>query len=161
MRSYLQGRGATEPGPGSGSGGVALRAVVSATCDRFLDLPMRLNVDLAEGAHIDAAQAAALDQALASLLLNVRDHADAESVVVHADAPPAGDGGTQMWVVTLHDDGVGFEVSAASMGVGLRQVVVGEMRRRGMDVTISSTPGVGTTVTLTGPCLRMSDEAAR
>lgn len=161
MRSYLQGRGATEPGPGSGSGGVALRAVVSATCDRFLDLPMQLNVDLAEGAHIDAAQAAALDQALASLLLNVRDHADAESVVVHADAPPAGDGGTQMWVVTLHDDGVGFEVSAASMGVGLRQVVVGEMRRRGMDVTISSTPGVGTTVTLTGPCLRMSDEAAR
>ncbi|GAA4110365.1 hypothetical protein GCM10022415_03980 [Knoellia locipacati] len=161
MRSYLQGRGATQVGPASGAHGVALRDVVGATCDRFLDLPLHLNVDLAEGAHVDAGQAAALDQALASLLLNVRDHAGAESVVVHADAPPAADGDAETWVVTLHDDGVGFEVSAASMGVGLRQVVVGEMRRRGMDVTISSTPGVGTTVTLTGPCLAMSDEGTR
>lgn len=160
MRSYLQGRGATDAVV-PGTGGVELRAVVSATCDRFLDLPLQLNVDLAEGAHVDAASAAALDQALASLLLNVRDHADAESVVVHADAPPVGPGEDETWVVTLHDDGVGFEVSEATMGVGLRQVVVGEMRRRDIDVSISSTPGVGTTVTLTGPCLSMTGEGAR
>ena len=161
MRSYLQGRGASELVPSSSDRAVALRSVLSATCDRFLDLPLQLNVDLAEGAHLDAGQAGALDQALASLLLNVRDHADAESVVVHADAPPPADGEPETWVVTLHDDGVGFEVSSATMGVGLRQVVVGEMRRRGMDVRISSTPGVGTTVTLTGPCLPMSEQANR
>jgi len=161
MRSYLQGRGAAEDTVDLGPGGVELRAVVSATCDRFLDLPLQLNVDLAEGAHVDAARAAALDQALASLLLNVRDHAEAESVVVHADAPPVGAGEDETWVVTLHDDGVGFEVSQATMGVGLREVVVGEMRRRDIDVSISSTPGVGTTVTLTGPCLTMSGEGAR
>lgn len=161
MRSYLQGRGATANTLDTDASGVPLRSVVGATCDRFLDLPLHLNDDLAEGAHLDAGRAVALDQALASLLLNVRDHAGADAVVVHADAPPVEHGEEETWVVTLHDDGVGFDVDEATMGVGLREVVVGEMRRRGMDVSISSTPGLGTTVTLTGPCLSMSDEGAR
>ena len=160
MRSYLQGRGATDDALSTNPRGVALQSVVTKTCDRFLDLPLQLNLDLAAGAHVDGRHATALDHALASLLLNVRDHARAESVVVHADVPPVPDGTTETWVVTLHDDGVGFDV-ARGMGVGLREVVVGEMRRRGMDVEISSTPGLGTTVTLTGPCLSVSDEATR
>lgn len=147
IQSYLRGRGAHGDAVTPVGDLVSLPAVLTATSNRFLDLPLHANVDLAEGAMIPATSAAPLDLALASILLNIRDHARAETVVIHADAPLDHDG---EWIVTVHDDGVGFEVSADALGVGLREVVIGELSRHGIAADVESTPGLGTTVTIRG-----------
>jgi signal transduction histidine kinase len=152
MRSYLQGRdhAGSLPSAADGTPGpVPLPHAVSRVCDRFGDLPLHATLDLADSVVLDAAAAEALDHALASVLLNVRDHSRAETVVIYADAPDelAGDAG-DAWVLTVHDDGVGFTADPGTFGVGLREVVINQLRPHGMDVEVSSTPGLGTTVTI-------------
>lgn len=141
MRSYLRGRDA-QASDGEGPS-VGLVPVVKRVCDRFADLNVVASLDLGTGLRIPAAQAEALERALGSLLLNVRVHARAHEVVVHLDG--TGEGG---WTLTVHDDGVGFDPASVTAGVGLREVVVGELRRRGVDVEIVSAVGEGTTVTV-------------
>lgn len=141
MRSYLRGRDA-QASDGEGPS-VGLVPVVKRVCDRFADLNVVSSLDLGTGLRIPAAQAEALERALGSLLLNVRVHARAHEVVVHLDG--TGEGG---WTLTVHDDGVGFDPASVTAGVGLREVVVGELRRRGVDVGIVSAVGEGTTVTV-------------
>ncbi len=153
MRSYLRGRDHTDPflsASGTGPGGpVSLPHAVGRVCDRFSDLPLHATLDLADAVVLDDAAAEALDHALASVLLNVRDHSRAETVVIHADADePAGDDSS--WVLTVHDDGVGFTPDPQQFGVGLREVVINQLRPHGMEVDVSSTPGLGTTVTFNG-----------
>ena len=92
-----------------------------------------------------AAIAHHLAAALRSLLLNVRQHAQAGRVVLHAAEDEDGTG----WEVTLHDDGIGFDTSATAFGVGLREVVVEQLARSEVSVEISSIRDLGTTVTLT------------
>ena len=163
MRSYLQGRDHTGPlltAAGGHGGPVTLPHAVRRVCDRFSDLPLHATLDLADTVVIDDAAAEALDHALASVLLNVRDHSRAETVVIHADSgdsadEPAADAADpsdagEPWVLTVHDDGVGFDADPETFGVGLREVVVGQLRPHGMDVEVSSTPGLGTTVTING-----------
>ncbi|WP_353950892.1 ATP-binding protein [Knoellia sp. S7-12] len=147
MRSYLQGHGQAgqtltqDLGP---TRQVTLPRAVSQVCDRFSDLPLHVTLDLADTVELDVAAAEALDHALASVLLNVRDHAQAETVVVHADAD------AHSWVLTVHDDGVGFVADPRRFGVGLREVVIAQLRPHGMEVLASSRPGIGTTITFTG-----------
>ncbi|MFD8971659.1 MULTISPECIES: sensor histidine kinase [unclassified Streptomyces] len=141
MRSYLRGGDAyAAEGEGPSAG---LVPVVRRACDRFADLNVVASLDLGTGLRIPAAQAEALERALGSLLLNVRVHARAHEVVVHLDG--TGEGG---WTLTVHDDGVGFDPASVTAGVGLREVVVGELRRRGLAVGIVSAAGEGTTVTV-------------
>ncbi|WP_193384197.1 sensor histidine kinase [Streptomyces sp. SS] len=142
MRSYLRG---TEAGAADAEGpSTGLVPVVRRVCERFADLNVVASLDLGAGLRIPAAQAEALERALGSLLLNVRVHARACEVVVHLDATePEG-----AWTLTVHDDGVGFDPASATVGVGLREVVVGELRRRGLAVGIVSAVGEGTTVTV-------------
>ncbi|WP_314615402.1 sensor histidine kinase [Streptomyces stackebrandtii] len=141
MRSYLRGGDAyASEGEGPSAG---LVPVVRRVCDRFADLNVVASLDLGTGLRIPAAQAEALERALGSLLLNVRVHAHAHEVVVHLDG--TGEGG---WTLTVHDDGVGFDPASVTAGVGLREVVVGELRRRGLAVGIVSAAGEGTTVTV-------------
>lgn len=142
MRSYLRGRPADGP-PASGEAEtVALAPVVQRVCGRFADLPLDALLDLGADVTVPAAHADALERALESLLINVRVHARACTVVVHLDHGPAG------WMLTVRDDGVGFDPARA--GVGLREVVVGELHRHGMRVELESAPGDGTTVTVAG-----------
>ncbi|MEU5215026.1 ATP-binding protein [Streptomyces sp. NPDC020807] len=148
MRSYLRGTaagggetGAAADGEGPSTG---LVPVVRRVCERFADLNIDASLDLGAGLRIPAAQAEALERALGSLLLNVRAHARACEVVVHLDAA----GPEAAWTLTVHDDGVGFDPVPATFGVGLREVVVGELRRRGLAVAIASAVGEGTTVTV-------------
>ncbi|MFD0202896.1 MULTISPECIES: sensor histidine kinase [Saccharothrix] len=138
MRSYLRGR---EPDTADAPEAV-LTALVRQVCDRFTDLPVDALLDLGVGVRLPAAQAEAVERALESLLLNVRAHARAEQVVVHLDQGPDG------WTLTVSDDGVGFDPATRAVGVGLREVVVGELRRQGCDVEIESAVGDGTTVTI-------------
>lgn len=155
MRSYLQGRDHVDPSltpSGDPTGPVALPRAVRRVCDRFSDLPVHATLDLAEAVVLDEAAAQALDHALASVLLNVRDHSRAETVVIHADAVDdlaSGVATGDPWVLTVHDDGVGFVADPEQFGVGLREVVIHQLRPHGMDVEVSSTPGLGTTVTIT------------
>ncbi|SCG64589.1 sensor histidine kinase [Micromonospora coxensis] len=151
MRAYLRGRApdGDEPTGGEDASGpsVPLAAMVRRTCDRFADLSVDALLDLGADLRLPAAQAEALERALESLLLNVRVHAGAAEVVVHLDQ--ADDGS---WTLTVRDDGVGFDPVSVRAGVGLREVVVGELRRRGLDVRIESAVGDGTTVTISsGP----------
>ncbi|MBB5873679.1 signal transduction histidine kinase [Allocatelliglobosispora scoriae] len=146
MRSYLRGR--TLAGDGTLVGGATgaeppaeLAVMIQRVCDRFADLNIDALLDLGTGLSIPAEQAEALERALESLLLNVRVHARASGVVVHLDG---GDG----WTLTVRDDGVGFDPATMTAGVGLREVVIGELRMSGLDIEIESAVGEGTTVTI-------------
>ncbi|MFB7592881.1 sensor histidine kinase [Streptomyces sp. NPDC056169] len=161
MRSYLRGtdargtdaRGGDSRGGDAGGGDAyasdgdgppaGLVPVVKRVCDRFADLNVVASLDLGTGLRIPAAQAEALERALGSLLLNVRVHARAHEVVVHLDGTRE-----EGWTLTVHDDGVGFDPATVTAGIGLREVVVGELRRRGLAVGIVSAAGEGTTVTV-------------
>ncbi|GHJ43522.1 hypothetical protein Cs7R123_08640 [Catellatospora sp. TT07R-123] len=155
MRSYLRGR-APEAGSPAAGAAVALAAELGRACDRFPDLHVDALLDLGAGLALPAAQADAVVHALDSLLLNVRLHARATGVVVHLDHDDHGG-----WALTVRDDGVGFDPAAAELGVGLREVVVGELRRHLLDVEIESAPGAGTTVTISSPHSRTAAPAER
>lgn len=156
MRSYLLGRSPDLDGDDGEDR--HLVSLVRATTARFSDLPLHAAVDLADGVRVDGAVAAALDHALAALLLNVRDHAGASRVVVHADAEATPDG--PRWTVTVHDDGRGFDADRATWGVGLREVVHAQLTELGVDVAITSRPGHGSTAVLIGPGVRVESVRA-
>ncbi|MER6941073.1 hypothetical protein ABTX24_17270 [Nocardioides sp. NPDC127514] len=139
MRAYLSGQ---TPPPVSEATNLA--AVVTAVGAEFDDLPITVVADLAQDVALPRGLADDLAAALRSLLLNVRQHARAGRVVLHAAEDEDGTG----WEVTLHDDGIGFDTSATTFGVGLREVVVGQLARSGVDVQITSIRDLGTTVTL-------------
>ncbi|MFJ9392313.1 hypothetical protein ACIRON_26065 [Nocardioides sp. NPDC101246] len=140
MRAYLSGQ--TPPPVNEATN---LAAVVTAVGAEFDDLPITVVADLAQDVALPRDLADDLAAALRSLLLNVRQHARAGRVVLHAAEDEDGTG----WEVTLHDDGIGFDTSATAFGVGLREVVVEQLARSGVSVEISSIRDLGTTVTLT------------
>ncbi|MEV6813091.1 ATP-binding protein [Micromonospora sp. NPDC051296] len=122
----------------------SLADAVRLTCTRFRDLPIELALDLGIGIKMTPTQTEVVTRALDSLLLNVREHAKAEMVVVHLDAEPDGS-----WILTVNDNGSGFDSTSANHGIGLREVVVGELERAGYSVAVTSQVGDGTTVTIT------------
>ncbi|NGN94124.1 ATP-binding protein [Nocardioides sp. KC13] len=140
MRAYLSGQ--TPPPVGDATN---LAAVVTAVGAEFDDLPITVVADLAQDVSLTRDLADDLAAALRSLLLNVRQHAQAGRVVLHAAEDEDGAG----WEVTLHDDGIGFDTAATELGVGLREVVVEQLARSSVEVRISSIRDLGTTVTLT------------
>jgi two-component sensor histidine kinase len=147
MRSYLRGRTPETDGSGGSESSVVVAAMIKTVCDRFADLNIDALLDLGAGLKLPTTQAEAVERALESLLLNVRMHARADTVVVHLDQSPDGS-----WRLTVRDDGVGFDPASAAVGVGLREVVLGELRLRGLDVEIESATGEGTTVIISsGP----------
>ncbi|MER6974627.1 hypothetical protein ABT304_26465 [Nocardioides sp. NPDC000445] len=139
MRAYLSGQ---TPPPVSEATNLA--ALVTAVGAEFDDLPITVVADLAQDVALPRSLADDLAAALRSLLLNVRQHARAGRVVLHAAEDEDGAG----WEVTLHDDGIGFDTAATDYGVGLREVVVEQLARSSVDVQISSIRDLGTTVTL-------------
>jgi len=91
-----------------------------------------------------------------------------ENAICHGIYERGNDGGTvtlrtseseKNWIVTVSDDGVGFDVAAVTAGIdsgesdstGLRNAVYRLKYIVGADVSIDSTPGTGTTVTVTIP----------
>ena len=165
MRTYL--RGQASDGGGTADAGatadshptVRLAALIERTCDRFADLNVDALLDLGTDLELPAAQAEALERALESLLLNVRVHARADAVVVHLDQGT--DGG---WTLTVRDDGIGFDPASVTTGIGLREVVVGELRLQGLYVDIESAVDEGTTVTISSgpapPAVRADRDAS-
>ena len=109
----------------------------------FEDLPLEQALDLGADVLLNPERDIAVEQAVSTILHNVRVHARASSVFVHADT----DG--KHWEVMVRDDGVGFE-AAGSTGFGLGVQVTKCLADLGVATEIESEPGLGTTVTLRG-----------
>jgi signal transduction histidine kinase len=126
---------------------LGLHAAVTALADRSRRLGLEVDVDVetpADGPLADDDTEIAIYRIVQEALSNARKHGGAERAV----ATVAREGGAI--VVTVRDDGAGFDPTAATSGFGL----VG-MRERAelLDGTlqIDSAPGQGTTVTVTLP----------
>lgn len=131
--------------PGTVTGNlVSLAGVLRAVAEEFSDLALTVNVDLAAGIRVSGATGHALASGVRTLLHNVRRHARAGAVTVHADRLADG-----CWEVTVQDDGVGFDPDAVS-GFGLRVQAGSALHEAGMGVVVDSAPGEGTKVTITG-----------
>jgi len=90
-------------------------------------------------------QASAIAGAAREAVTNARKHARASQVIVRVQS--AGDGRT---LVTVSDDGIGFDPARAAggRGLGVRTSIIGRMRRAGGHASIEQAPGGGTLVTL-------------
>ncbi|MBA2580006.1 MAG: ATP-binding protein [Thermoleophilaceae bacterium] len=118
-----------------------LRAVVSDA-----QLFASHSIDLV-AAHTDASvsssDGAAVVDAVREALTNARKHAGAGRVVVFCEE----DRGRAL--VTVKDDGVGFEPHRLDKQLGIRHSIVERMSARGGRALVESRPGEGTLVTLT------------
>jgi signal transduction histidine kinase len=110
--------------------------------EQFADLPLIMNVDDV-GVDLPPTAVYRIREATRSALQNVRMHAKAGEVVVYATAD------TTSWLVSVHDDGCGFDPSARR-GVGLGELIVAAVQEIGAHVRIQSAPGHGTLIELTG-----------
>lgn len=92
-----------------------------------------------------AEQVLAIAGAVREAVTNARKHAQASQVVVRVEI--AGDGQT---VVTVTDDGVGFDPdqAAGGSGLGVKRSIVGRMHRVGGHASVGDAPGGGTLVRL-------------
>lgn len=119
----------------------ALRAVISDS-----RLFASHSIDLVEG-HTDGsvlhADGAAIAEAVREALTNVRKHANARRVIVFCEE----DRGRVL--VTVKDDGAGFEPRRLDRKLGIRHSIVERMTARGGQALVESRPGEGTLVTLT------------
>jgi signal transduction histidine kinase len=90
-------------------------------------------------------QVLAIAGAVREAVTNARKHARASEVVVRVEI--ADDGQT---VVTVTDDGIGFDYdqAAGGSGLGVRRSIVGRMRRVGGHASLEDAPGGGTLVKL-------------
>jgi signal transduction histidine kinase len=131
----------------SSDNGLPLPGVLATAVGEFADLPLTMNIDLVAGLRLSGSAGEALAAALRTLLHNVRQHARATAVTLHADRLPDG-----AWEVTVQDDGVGIESDRAA-GFGLTVQAGSALREAGMSVTVESAPTDGTTVTIVGPTL--------
>lgn len=96
--------------------------------------------------ELDDEVVAALAAAVGEALTNAGKHAVARQVVVYVE--PEAQGGV---MVTVHDDGVGFEPGGVTEGQGLRHSIRGRLREVGGTVEVVSAPGRGTELRLTVP----------
>ncbi len=96
--------------------------------------------------QLDDEVVAALAAAVGEALTNAGKHAAARQVVVYAE--PDAHGGV---LVTVHDDGAGFEPDAVTEGAGLRHSIRGRLGEVDGDVEVVSAPGRGTELRLTVP----------
>jgi len=123
-----------------------LAAIVRDAVVAYPDLRVETSLDLAAGVGLAGPAAEALRDAIGTVLSNVRVHASASRVVVHADADP--DEGE--WELTVTDDGRGFDPATTPYGFGLRVQVEQNLAAHGMSTHVHAVPGDGTRVTVRG-----------
>ena len=141
MRQYLGDRRPHRVREGEPS---TLGDVVDDAVQGFTDLPLEFAVDLGVDAPLAPEVADALRRAVVTVLHNVRRHAQAHQVVLHADwQGPA-------WSLSIADDGVGFDPQTQPFGYGLATQVLASMARHGVDVDIYAQPGQGTSIRFDG-----------
>ncbi|WP_313405309.1 ATP-binding protein [Aeromicrobium sp.] len=139
LRNYLSAQPLERPGDRT------VGSMLGDALEGFDDLPLELAVDLGSHARLTEEVWQATGRAVATVLHNVRLHANADQVVVHADC----DGGS--WEVVVSDDGRGFDQTSQPLGFGLDTQAGQALREVGVSAEIRSAPGRGTSVTFTGP----------
>ena len=140
LRTYL---GQTPP-PRGDERESTIGTMIDSAAEGFDDLPLHLVIDLGAEVVLDPEVWAATDRAVATVLHNTRLYAGARQVVVHADS----DG--RSWEVSVTDDGAGFDQQAQPLGFGLSTQVQQALREVGVDSSIWSAPGQGTSVVMRG-----------
>ncbi|PWJ25963.1 signal transduction histidine kinase [Branchiibius hedensis] len=140
LRSYL------DAPPGEGTAPQTLGVVVREVIGSFRDLPIEPVLTLGQHAQLTDEAATVLRSALATTLHNVRRHARAHQVVIHADHRA----GT--WELTVRDDGVGFDPDPDAFGFGLATQVFEQAGAAGIEVVLDSAPGHGTALIYSGAC---------
>jgi signal transduction histidine kinase len=119
---------------------------VTAEAQTF-DPSVRLVVGEIDGPPTPATprQVLAIAGAVREAVTNARKHAHASQVIVRVEI--AEDGQT---VVTVTDDGIGFDPDrvAGGSGLGVRRSIVGRMHRVGGHASLEDAPGGGTVVKL-------------
>ncbi len=138
LRNYLRDGSGAQAAPGT------IGEVLDEALAGFTDLPLEVSTDLGGGVALPPEQAMALGRAVATVLHNVRRHAEAATVYVHADARD------QEWEVVVRDDGSGFDPAEQPLGFGLQVQVLQALTEAGMTAAIDSAPGEGTAVTIRG-----------
>lgn len=123
---------------------VMLGAVIAGATTGFTDLPLYVFTELAANAAIPGQCAGPLSAAVATLLHNVRRHAAATDVTVHADT------NAETWEVVVRDNGCGFDPETVRYGFGLQNQVTLALAEHHITTQVQSAPGRGTTITLTG-----------
>jgi signal transduction histidine kinase len=139
----------SDPSPSPGS--VSLRDRLAGLVEQHDEIPVRL---IASGpVWLPGEMVDELGAAVAELLTNVVKHAQAQQVwltVLHDDAEV---------VVSVRDDGVGFDLDQETGGLGLRFSVRARVARSAGRTRIRSRPGRGTEVELRIPVGAGKEEA--
>jgi signal transduction histidine kinase len=94
---------------------------------------------------LDSQRSAALAGAVSEALTNVVKHAATASAVLRLTATPAG------LVVTVLDQGRGFDPATQAEGTGLKESIRGRITESGGTVRIDTAPGAGTYLEITMP----------
>lgn len=139
LRAYVYSERQTEAGPSR-----SLHEILERIAGEFRDLPIEQNTLLAKNVFLTGDTIQAVESAMRTLLDNIRVHANAHTVIIHARSTGAG------WELTVRDDGVGFDLERTKKGFGLRDQVESQCALVGVSVRISSRPGEGTEVRLNG-----------
>jgi signal transduction histidine kinase len=113
---------------------------LAAEFTRNTGVPCRLALDPA-AREMPAEAATMVFRIAQESFANVRRHAGASQVSVTLQ-PGAG-----RWVLEVHDDGAGFDTTAAHAGFGLLGMAE-RARTLGGELSIASAPGKGTTIRL-------------
>ena len=123
----------------------ALAAAIERLAARFrAEVGLAIDVDVAAGVDLDREQQVVLLRCLQEALANVRKHAQATLVTV---AVASDVDGVRM---TVRDDGVGFDTSAARTGFGL-DGIGDRATLAGGSVEVVSEPGRGAVLTIVLP----------
>jgi len=127
----------------------SLSALLERQVDEFSDrFGIRADCELEDGPPIPSRVSVEVVRVLQEALNNVRKHARARRVVVRLERSRA-------IMLTVRDDGVGFDASVTDTGYG-RQSMQERAESIGARLMIVSVPGRGTTVTLRLPNARLA-----
>ncbi len=156
MEYALGGAAQAGPPPGGTVGGLvaAVEAVAAEMRARGLDVGVRVDAPGAGAFGVPVPVIAALTRAVRESLDNVARHAGTGQafVGVAVRAPGAGAEDRGGLVVTVRDNGVGFEPSRVGPDrLGVRRSIVERVADCGGTASLRSTPGAGATVTLCWP----------
>jgi signal transduction histidine kinase len=140
LRAYVDGDEAEAPRDLS----VALAGVAADA--RLLAGELRIPVVVGpEVADVPQPVVDALAAATREALANVAKHARARRATVRADVANGA------VVVSIADDGVGFDAGKTAFGSGLRHSILDRVTHVGGTATLRSAPGTGTRIVLTVP----------
>lgn len=120
--------------------------IIAAATGDFSDLVITVNTDLILHQRVHSEQADLLLAAIRTLLHNVRCHAKTTTVTIHGDRI-TGD----RWELSVTDDGIGFDPATSAPGYGLSTQAGEALTAAGFAVSVDSTPGDGTRVTISSP----------